>query len=599
MDSEVICRLLPEEPPKGLVSWVCTKYPDDLGINLMIVSSERRERGLNWETLMCDNMIVGKKEWAAVCTCSACAEEFVTSKLPGLDVFNMMDGPDGQMYPWWDEPIRDDYYTDCQVIQVSALDEIVCPFCGARDKVCFAKHLRGGRTKRMQIAAWCQVGEYGGLCYWLVENRIGPCGSEGIRAVPREAFLMTDTGDFIHFSHRTNGYMGIDRDLGRWRPMKSNHDTWDKRFSDWGSINNIKVGCDVYPYGFDTAGTTMEKTGLKEFAEAEGWPPVRYLRLWCKVKGVENLVKAGHVELVKDIVRTAWKFEQNEKTEAEKCLDVTRAKPHEMLGMTRAEYRTVKQQNVQLTADLMVQWRKYRKLGRSFEAFLEDRKRYGSQIDVAVEIALRDGSSMDRITQYLEKQNLKYTSVYLLNDTRKNYIRFAGDRKLTDEELWPRNLNRAHDAVAEQVMLLDSKEKAEHFQVGFDKVLQKFRALEWTDGELCIRLPESWIDLQREGRVLRHCVGSFGKTHIDGSNTIFFVRRYRRPERPYYTLDINMNGIPEEVQLHGYGNERHGPNKEYTHRLEPKVRAFCDRWKEEVLIPFYLKQQSEHKEKTA
>lgn len=70
------------------------------------------------------------------------------------------------------------------------------------------------------------------------------------------------------------------------------------------------------------------------------------------------------------------------------------------------------------------------------------------------------------------------------------------------------------------------------------------------------------------------------------------MRRARRPERSYYTLDICMNrGVPREVQLHGYGNERHGANKQYSHKIPERVRVFCDLWKEKILLPFYEAQQ--------
>lgn len=116
--------------------------------------------------------------------------------------------------------------------------------------------------------------------------------------------------------------------------------------------------------------------------------------------------------------------------------------------------------------------------------------------------------------------------------------------------------------------------------------------LQWSDGDLRILLPQTNDDLVREGSVLRHCVGTYGNGHIEGRSVIFFVRKHRRPERCYYTLDICFTaGIPNEVQLHGYGNERHGVNKEYSHKIPYKVRQFVDRWKAEVLIPWYLSTQ--------
>ena len=48
---------------------------------------------------------------------------------------------------------------------------------------------------------------------------------------------------------------------------------------------------------------------------------------------------------------------------------------------------------------------------------------------------------------------------------------------------------------------------------------------------------------------------------------------------------------PYQVQLHGYGNERHGPHKEYRHAIPQKVKDFVDRWKREILMPWWNKQK--------
>ncbi len=156
------------------------------------------------------------------------------------------------------------------------------------------------------------------------------------------------------------------------------------------------------------------------------------------------------------------------------------------------------------------------------------------------------------------------------------------------ETLWPRDLMAAHDRV---VQLWTGRGNAS-YQMGFTSTFIKYRELEWTDGDLCVVLPRTEEDLAAEGKTLRHCVGTYGNQHCSG-NPIFFIRHYRRPERSYYTLQINMNkAIPVEVQLHGYGNEHHGEHKQYRHKIPQKVRDFCDRWEREVLMPWFADQKT-------
>lgn len=600
MTEKEICGLLPEEPPEGLMAWAMERYGElELGTNLVIANCERRTTPASMEEIMEGNYFTdGKKRWVAVCRCPECGEEFETSKVPGEDAIRMTEGPDGTMYccQGYNEA---DVYMDWGDIKIKEHEPVICPICGERNTLVFGKNIRGGRTKRIQIAAFCRAGTYGGICYWLVEHEIGQYGSIEYRAMPRDAFLLTETGSILHFSHRNQGYMGFDTPAKHWKKSETCIDAWNKTYSDWMSINNRKMGCDIYPAGIDTEGTTAEKTGLREFLEAGGWPPILYLKLWQKVKGVENLVKTGNAGLVKDIVKTAYRFSADVKTEAEKHLDVNKVKPYEMLGLTRQEYRSLREKDMDITAEIMGQWRRYRELKKDFASFLTDRGKFGEMLDLTVKMAIRDGTSPERMERYMIKQGVRLCDMRILDDTRTFQMKLTGRQKLTEEELWPRNLQRTHDALAEQVAVLEEKEKGKQFQEGFSKVYERYQSLEWTDGNLCIVLPKSAADLMREGRVLRHCVGGYSRAHISGKDTIFFVRHYRRPERPYYTLDINLTGRPREVQLHGYGNERHGKNKQYRHSIPKEVRIFCDRWKNEVLMPFYLNNQKTEKEQSA
>ena len=84
--------------------------------------------------------------------------------------------------------------------------------------------------------------------------------------------------------------------------------------------------------------------------------------------------------------------------------------------------------------------------------------------------------------------------------------------------------------------------------------------------------------------MLNHCVGRYGSSHVK-EDVILFVRHARRPERPWFTLNVDLREeTPREMQLHGYGNE-------WAHGIElhipERVRAFVDRWKKEVLGPVF------------
>ena len=367
-----------------------------------------------------------------------------------------------------------------------------------------------------------------------------------------------------------------------------------------------KVGAVLYDVFPDTVGTTGEKTGLCEYLSADGWGPLLYLKLWKKCKGVENLVKSGQSALVAGIVRSAYRFSSNVIAEAEKYLDIKEVKPCRMLRMKKDDFRALKKRKISLLVDDFDLYQSYVRAGGKLSLLevLTHQKAFGktglrTAIDLLYEYR---GDDLDCQRRYMEKQGLKCPEIGLLLDTRRTAKEISGGNTLTYEQRWPRRLISTHDRLMrikrDMEAAKNAAEKAKQ-EAGFMGVVERFGHLEWTDGDLCVKLPVSAQDLIREGDILCHCVGGYSQSHVSGKDTIFFIRHYRRPERPYYTLDIDMTGRPVEKQLHGYGNERHGPHKQYSHSIPKKVRNFCDRWKNEVLIPWYVEQQKNKEVKSA
>lgn len=265
-----------------------------------------------------------------------------------------------------------------------------------------------------------------------------------------------------------------------------------------------------------------------------------------------------------------------------------------MLGMSKGDFKAIRKAGKQWDFECQSLWQAFRASGYTsaiqfqiyrdmftdsgMRALAALRKRYGEE-------------DPEKLIRYLKKQRMRTAEIGILLDTRNAAKDLAGNRALTQEELWPRNLQAAHDRYTRARIESIDAEKVKKFQQGFDAVIDKYGQLQWTDGELCIILPKSYAELVQEGNVLRHCVGGYGDSHISGSDTIFFVRKYRRPERNYYTLDINMQDKPYRKQLHGYGNERHGINKQYSHKIPQKVLDFCARWEREVLMPWWRDNQ--------
>ena len=602
MDKETVRQLLPEQPPEGLVDWAKENCESELGREFCIFHSERFGIAANVaEVLEHNSLEPFRKEWAAVCNCTACGEEFITQKEPGENAIRLVQGEDGWTYTIdVGEPV--DPYMGIEIHRED--DTLLCPLCGSEVRLIHTKKLRGGRKKQIMVISVENVGGFTALIYWMVYRWVYEWGYTEYGAVPADAFLLTETGTIVRYTHqnRSGGFGTGQKQLSAWKLTSSNQDTIDRAYQDWGSICNKKVGAFIYDSYPDLEGTSGEKTALMEYLKAGGYRPVAYLKWWRKQRNIENLCRQGQGKLVASIVSESYRYSYDIQREAEKYLDLTKKKPHEMLGMTKSEFRWLRQSGNELTTNSIQQWKKYR--GTNGKLPLVEFTRYCQEftpagMNSALQlIRLYGDADIDKIFRYMSKNGLHPRETGILLDTRE-CMKKLYNRELTSEELWPKHLHETHDRVHQMWADECNRKKKEELLHGFQKVIDNYGCLEWTDGELSVILPKSSADLVREGKVLRHCVGGYSSAHVNGSSTIFFIRRYRRQERPYYTLAINMTGKPKESQLHGYGNERHGEYKQYTHKIPKKVRDFCDRWENEILLPWYADQLKKKEVKTA
>jgi len=544
-----------------------------------------------------------KKVRLARCRCHACDSTFYT-EIHG-ELLSFWQDDCGELWPLdpfasmeVDEDADIIAESGC-TIEVGADDIFFCPMCSSSVQLIKSKRLEPSRTKQILIASVEVVDSYAAIIYWLVRREIRPEG-DSYDVLPRHAYVLTEKGRLVHYTHTFHGGYAAESLAPDWRLASNSKDCWENQYHDWGSINNRKVGGFRWTDVPDLTGTTGEKTGLQTYARSiygEHW--VQYLKVQRQYPQLENLVTSGWIKLIGKLTTQAYKGFAPDRI-FPNYLDIDKQRPHEMLGMSKADHKRIRQRKAQWDYDTQFLYRQFRDAGLGSAAlFLE-------KLDVFQASGLRAVGELQRLygdcdlekmERYMRKQGISPAQARLLLDTRNATAALAGGRPLTAEEMWPRNLAAAHERYTRIRSAQIDPDKAAKYQDGFDRIRDKYGDLQWTDGDLCMVLPRCNGDLILEGQVLRHCVGGYGSDHISGRDVIFFVRHYRRPERSYYTLDINMLNHPYRNQLHGYGNERHGANKQYTHTIPKKVLAFCDRWEREILIPWYLAQQAKNQPK--
>lgn len=526
-----------------------------------------------------------KRRWGARCTCSNCGDDFFAGYTrDGKDSgITLLRGEDGQIYEGYaekGEPEANVYYEG---------ETVICPHCWQSVEVTRRSKLKHGRTHQVMQAETLNVEGYLVVMYWLVSRYQDDTGLDTTHFLPHAALIVDRMGRIRRFRavRHSAEVQGV-----TWTPCERSCDPMQQPYYCYGAINGRQVGGWVCEYGPESGGTTGEKTALEEYIGKGGHWPGAYLHVWQKHPQVENLMRGGFSAAVTESIDyeldTCGNRYLLQDAPNITWVDWSETKPNRMLGMSKEAYRALRGERWgRETAAL---WGKYRREVKNADAlqFMQEVRKIGAQSMERL-LGIRNvepDMTPSRTVRYLEKQKMLKGGVQLLLDYRC-VLRALW---LADQEemLWPRDLQAAHDRIMERYA---AQNGLKSYSVQFTPVYLRLKALEWTDGELCIRIPQQEQDLIDEGKTLRHCVGTYGAQHC-GGKPIFFVRHYRRPERSYYTLNIDLTlPRPKEVQLHGYGNEHHGERKQYHHNIPKKVRDFCDRWEREVLTPWFMEEQ--------
>lgn len=456
--------------------------------------------------------------------------------------------------------------------------DIICPLCGAQTRLRNVQELRYGLASQEfmvvpTVAKSCLI-----LTQWCIERYI----YEGHNHTERHAInaYVVDGRRIIKLAHyQFNAMARSWRNLGEWVQRAKLTDD---------------IGCPkMYAASLPNLdGTGAENAKLWEYMEQsntkERFYPVAYLRLYFKHPNVENLVTAGLGNLVGDGINGEMTHRYYTglapQTAAPKLEWVgwKEKRPAQMLGMTKQELRTWREYG--LGVDCLRTWKELDTLpcGVSFRDLCAAMKAIGAYDTRRI---LREKLPMMRTINYIERQEQDLTQL-------EDYWRMAavaGCDLNQDAVRWPKDLRTAHDRMSETIQYERVSGKC---QQAFAAMTARCAGLTWEHDGICIRPAETPLELIREGSTLHHCVGRYSDAHARG-RIILFVMHTRRPERSWYTLNIDVTS-KREIQLHGYGNEfAHGKKL----KIPRRVREFVDLWEREVLAKWQLPPEQKAKKK--
>lgn len=126
---------------------------------------------------------------------------------------------------------------------------------------------------------------------------------------------------------------------------------------------------------------------------------------------------------------------------------------------------------------------------------------------------------------------------------------------------FPKDIKEAHDQIMEKINKIKKAAEKRKNTIALKKLRAFYEELgAFTKNGFTIVYPINEQDFITEGQSLHHCVGSYFGRHLKGDRMIFFIRLEDQPDKPYFTLEVDMKDY-RICQLRG------------THNCEPKPKV--------------------------
>lgn len=562
------CKLVPRTPPEGFLDWCREKSrtrdegEDPLDIHGLVFEAEWvEEEGI---APMLEERKPRKIKMVHL-RCTACGEERWVNWEGRTTALGKPD------YGFLS--IREN---GCE--SVFDGDETYCPACG--DRVIAKKAAKLGNGYHVSgtayfLSALLLPDRAMALTGWCVERRFGRSGGSYLHAQPYDAYVFTatDCAKLTGWSKQYGGTAGYFRGWNtEWRQPQRWGEGWGQETDIFGLTPELVAEsqlphCKLYEY----------MTG-RLFSPNASPAPIAYLRLYQAHPNVETLVTAGLPNLLDELMAEEMRGDRWESNNRGKLalpeIHWKEKRPSAMLGLTREELRQARKQGWG-----QYFWRLYTRCLAHGEKLTEEDLRNIWYLGDEHLLPLIGRGPVGKSVRYLLHQaemadawetaetdpeeaiGESIEASYLLD----YWIMAAGlGYDLGDPHVrWPRDLYQAHEAA--RLAQLERKNRANN-----QAIRERYRALrKWRFGwnGILIRPARSQDELNREGKLLRHCVATYGRSVAAGSSAIFFIRRASEPDKPWYTLELDEKTLTVRQNR----CDCNGPRT-------PEVKAFEEVW---------------------
>lgn len=295
-----------------------------------------------------------------------------------------------------------------------------------------------------------------------------------------------------------------------------------------------------------------------------------FLSAYLRHPRMEHLVKTGFYNLVSGLVY--------DYTQSKPKLDETQNRTHRVLGVMAEDVAFLR--GLDVTPYTLGVFQKY-----SRENLKDRQKLLRWQIEHDVRNHVEDilkHMTVHRLIRYLEGQyphlrerktrygGVRYDSMQAVVTEYNDYLEMCQKQKydLTSSFiLYPADLQKAHDKVAQRIQHNASAKLRRDFQAVYKRIMGQ---LDFEANGMKIVYPASSDEIVAEGNALHHCVGGYVDRVAAKKCMILFLRRCEDVDKPFFTVEVQHRKV---VQVRGNCNA--APT--------PEVRKFMDVWERRVL----------------
>ena len=479
-----------KEPPEGLYDW-CRK--------------KCRAEFLVYKTAYYYEPLEDRRVKGVECKCTDCGESIFLE-------YVKRNGKIGFIHPATNEVIIGRQVTKC-------------PVCGAEVVAVHVSQLGskyGTVVGRLYPVTFHNVGGNVAVLCWNAERRIDRTGTVSLTIQQYTGAIFTGT-QAVRITGYYRNYWNKFCSIGEWETRK--------RFKD--CVTSVSYDEIYEPERIPDVlkGTFAENAKMDLYLKcADRTYPVTYLRLYQKYPNVENLVMNGLGGYVTSLINATITYTNNTPTlKSFKGLKLKKAKPNEILGVSKEELRYIKRnQWKDSKIDLFVRTHTQGITVHNIDEIVDE---YGSRIEPLI----GTGADIPKTMRYIEKQNKNLEDAV----TYYNRVQYIVDYWNMLRILYPQNLVKSHNDEQRIMQIAATKELEKDFKKQYNK-LKKYC---FTCGGLSIHPAETEIEMIDEGRELHHCVATYAKRHASGQTAIFFIRHINEPDKPYFTLEFDFKNM--------------------------------------------------------